>query len=263
MTLFLQLRVFLLCIFLLLGVGSIGQAATPPEGIPQTGNSGCDPSKASCAPGTTPGKCQGTECFSTVAAQAQFEKDNNCKFEPNPLCKPIDGMSVSSGYLEKLAVFEGKVPQYYNDSNCNCTAGVGHLIHYGQCEPSLARNPILPSATKKCIIPNNILWSSKAAFHGVSVTSLQMLQWEISDLNYWEGRVKRALAGKSVTQAEFDALVDMAYNGGSFILKYVASGDISTAISKNTARGKKYKLSQSRIDFVNSGINDANNCKVK
>lgn len=42
----------------------------------------CDPAKQSCAPGAGPAKCQAMECFSTLEAQAKFEKENNCKFPP-------------------------------------------------------------------------------------------------------------------------------------------------------------------------------------
>lgn len=204
-------------------------------------------------------------CLATLEAQAKFEKGNNCKFEPNPLCKPIDGMSVSSGYLEKLAVFEGKVPQYYNDSNCNCTAGVGHLIHYGQCEPSLARNPKLPSAKKRCTAPNNILWSSRSAFPGAAVSNEQIKKWLKDDLSGKVAVVKRIFSGKKVTQNEFDALVDLAYNGG-FSRYYSIKNDIlindyNGAISENSRRGINNGLPSNRVAFENSGLRDGNVCK--
>jgi GH24 family phage-related lysozyme (muramidase) len=225
----------------------------------------CDPSMSSCTPGTAPKKCDTMSCIESLEARAAFEKDNNCKFEPNPLCKPIDGMSVSSGYLEKLAIFEGKVPQYYNDSNCNCTAGVGHLIHYGQCEPSLARNPRLLSAMKQCTVPNNILWSSRSAFPGAAVSNEQIKKWLNDDLAGKVAVVKRIFSGKKVTQNEFDALVDLAYNGG-FSRYYSIKNDILIndyigAISENSKRGLNNGLPSNRVSFENFGLRDGNVCK--
>lgn len=45
-----------------------------------TSGNKCDPTKQSCAPGGATSTCQGTTCFSSQRAQAQFEKDNNCQF---------------------------------------------------------------------------------------------------------------------------------------------------------------------------------------
>lgn len=42
--------------------------------------SACDPSRQSCAPGSVPAKCKSTQCLTTLAEQAKFEKENNCTF---------------------------------------------------------------------------------------------------------------------------------------------------------------------------------------
>jgi GH24 family phage-related lysozyme (muramidase) len=162
---------------------------------------------------------------SASAALLNFQVQNQCTISLTPVsstaaCQPVAGMSVSENYLNAmLPTFEGDVPQYYNDSLCNCTAGVGHLVQRGQCPANLAApgKQKTPQATNACV--KNTWWKSPKAFPGASVSQAQIETWEEEDIAGAENMVRNALNGKKVTQQEFDALVDMAYNGGAYYFK--------------------------------------------
>ena len=207
--------------------------------------------------------------MSASAALLNFQMQNQCTISLTPVsstaaCQPVAGMSVSANYLNAmLPTFEGDVPQYYNDSQCNCTAGVGHLVQHGQCPAKLAApgKQKTPQATDACV--KNTWWQNTDAFPGASVSQAQITAWEKEDIAWAVKKVRNALNGKNVTQQEFDALVDMTYNGGAFILNYIKSGKISSAKSKNNARGKKWGVPHARIEYENSGISDALICNGK
>ncbi|MBN8742705.1 MAG: hypothetical protein J0I24_00200, partial [Thiomonas arsenitoxydans] len=179
---------------------------------------------------------------------------------------PVAGMSVSANYLNAmLPTFEGDVPQYYNDSQCNCTAGVGHLVQHGQCPAKLAApgKQKTPQATDACV--KNTWWQNTDAFPGASVSQAQITAWEKEDIAWAVKSAKQFLEGKQVTQVEFDAVVDLIYNGG--FSKYyriksdLKSGNFQGAIQENTRRGKNNHLPQNRIEFENSGLAQGELCK--
>ncbi len=148
-------------------------------------------------------------------ALMNFQEQNQCTIKTTPVsqataCQPVAGMSVSANYLDAmLPAFEGDVPQYYNDSKCNCTAGVGHLVQLGQCPASLAApgKQKTPQATNACV--KNTYWKSPNAFPGASVSNAQIQAWEQSDIAWAVSKAKQVLSGKQVTQTEFDAAVDL------------------------------------------------------
>lgn len=69
------IRVLFLALLLLPGLSATAAAQ---DGFPS--RPACDPTYASCIPDAAPAKCESTGCFSTLEAQAKFEKDNNCTF---------------------------------------------------------------------------------------------------------------------------------------------------------------------------------------
>lgn len=198
-----------------------------------------------------------------------YEMQNQCSFHPQntgPMCQPVANMTVSSNYLNGvLPMFEGDVHQYYNDSQCNCTAGVGHLVQHGQCPASLAApgKKKSPQATHACV--KNTGWKSPNAFPGASVSNAQITAWEKTDIAWAVGAAKKVLSGKDVTQTEFDAVVDLTYNGGLNpklgIRKAITVGNFQAAIKANSQRGKNNHLSQNRVNFENGGLAEGTTCK--
>ncbi|ACX97110.1 lysozyme [Halothiobacillus neapolitanus] len=193
-----------------------------------------------------------------------FEAQNNCV-----ICPPIAEMSVSVNYLNAmLPTFEGYVPQYYNDSKCNCTAGVGHLVQHGQCPANLAApgKQKTPQATDACV--KNTWWKSPKAFPGASISQAQITSWEKEDIAWAENRARNLFANAHithVTQNEFDGLVDLIYNGGLYksyhIAAYIKAGDFEAAIKSNTRRGNNNHLPVNRVEFENSGLAQGELCK--
>ena len=209
--------------------------------------------------------------MSASAALLNFQRQNQCTitFEPvssSAACQPVAKMSVSANYLNAmLPTFEGDVPQYYDDSLCNCTAGIGHLVQHGQCPAKLAApgKRKTPQATDACV--KNTYWKSPNAFPGASVSQIQITVWEKQDIAWAVNRAKQVLFGKNVTQTEFDAAVDLTYNGGLNprlgIGKAIASGNFEAAIEANTRRGNNNHLPKNRIEFENSGLAQGELCK--
>jgi len=212
--------------------------------------------------------------MSASAALLNFQMQNQCTISLTPVsstaaCQPVAGMSVSANYLNAmLPTFEGDVPQYYNDSQCNCTAGVGHLVQHGQCPAKLAApgKQKTPQATDACV--KNTWWQKPNAFPGASVSQAQITAWEKEDIA-WAVKSARNLLAKAnithVTQNEFDGLVDLIYNGGLYksyhIANYINAGNFEAAIKSNTRRGKNNHLPQNRIEFENSGLAQGELCK--
>ena len=210
-------------------------------------------------------------------AQFEYEQEHQCNLVVSPpasvSCQPVASMSVSANYLNGLLPgpgFEGDVHQYYNDSQCNCTAGVGHLISRSQCPPSLAApgKQKTPQATNKCV--KNTWWQSPNAFPGASVSNAQIAAWEKEDIAWAVNIAKITFtkAGiKSVTQTEFDAVVDLIYNGGFgqpniyHIKADIINGNFQGAISGNTLRAKNNGIASNRLDFENGGLAEGDLCK--
>lgn len=67
------------CVVTLLLTLGPAAAALDQNGIPAKPK--CDPTMQSCAPGFEQTECKATQCLATLAEQAKFEKDNNCKFQ--------------------------------------------------------------------------------------------------------------------------------------------------------------------------------------
>lgn len=114
------IRICLLALLLMLGRPA---AANSPIGIsPQ---SACDPTRQSCVPGSAPAKCKSTQCLPTLAEQAKFEKENNCKFAKKDCTEQwrLDEgfLAESEGDLET----EGYVPTYEEDVKDK----KGNIIH--------------------------------------------------------------------------------------------------------------------------------------
>ncbi|MDD4967630.1 glycoside hydrolase family protein [Halothiobacillus sp.] len=244
----------------------------PPYQSPGQSGPGATSSPGGASKPACPNACLWIPSGKTQAQViADFEAQNNCVVKQDAgigaaACQPVAQMSVSSNYLNiKLPEFEGEVPQYYNDSKCNCTAGIGHLVQHGQCPANLAApgKQKTPQATDACV--KDTWWKSPKAFPGASVSKTQIETWAKQDIAWAERLAKQALSGKNVTQTEFDAVVDLIYNGG--FSKYYSiktdlkSGNFKGAIQENTRRGKNNHLQQNRVNFENSGLSEGDLCK--
>ena len=104
----------------------------------------------------------------------------------------VSAYSISADGLNFIANHEGTIYTLYNDPAGQCTIGIGHLVHTGNCDGS---DP------------------SEQSYLG-GITNDQAQELLRSDVASAEQSVN-SLVTVPLTQAQFDALVDFTYNLGA------------------------------------------------
>lgn len=99
-------------------------------------------------------------------------------------------MKVNQAGLQFIAGWEGLLLHPYNDSANNATIGIGHLIHYG---------PVTQADID----------------HYQGFTVKDAYQLLAQDIRTAEDAVRQALGDIPVTQDQWNACVDIAYNCGA------------------------------------------------
>ena len=99
-------------------------------------------------------------------------------------------LTVSQQGLEFIAAHEGMRLNLYNDPANHCTIGIGHLVHYGECDGR----------------------ASEAPFQN-GVTAAQAYDLLRQDSQYAERGVQQHVA-VPLTEYQFDALVSFTFNVG-------------------------------------------------
>ena len=233
-----------------------GSPVPPVINTKQTTLSGGTPLPVSCASGNV-SSCMATANQNLLVSACKGanvltpqQGENNCQ--------PAQNMTLSNNYINyELPLFEGDIHHYYNDTGCNCTAGIGHLVHLGACQPSLATIPSPPAC-----IPGH--YGNGFQFPGKHISNTTIVQWEKSDLSSAINLVKSSFYGQIVTQHEFNSLVDIAYNGGPYAIDKVAmdikENKLNSAIIYNTQRGEKHGVQETRISYENSGLSNSSGC---
>ena len=233
-----------------------GSPVPPVINTKQTTSSGGTPLPVSCASGKV-SSCMATANQNLLVSACKGANVLTPQQGENT-CQPAQNMTLSNNYINyELPLFEGDIHHYYNDTGCNCTAGIGHLVHLGACQPSLATIPSPPAC-----IPGR--YGNGLQFPGKHVDKTQISQWEQKDLAWAERETQFILNGKTVTQHEYDAIVDLVYNGGAKpslgIVMAIVNNNFSLAASRNAIRGKANGVSQSRITYENTGIAAGKSC---
>lgn len=125
-------------------------------------------------------------------------------------------MNISDAGLKFIASWEGLVNRLYDDAAGHCTIGVGHLVHLGNCDGRPEEQPFL---------------------NGLTDDECYALMRK--DAQRFVDKVNREIA-IPLTQNQFDALVDFAYNLGDLLTVAPvvnAHGDICGEIKKYTHAG--------------------------
>jgi GH24 family phage-related lysozyme (muramidase) len=110
---------------------------------------------------------------------------------------PIDTIQLSDKGLEFVKGWEKFGPKPYNDSKGYCTVGYGHLLDYTSCE-NMASDP-----------------SSEYHAFKNGITEQRATDILRSDVEKAVDEVRKYIH-VPVYQQEFDALVSLAFNAGSF-----------------------------------------------
>jgi RHS repeat-associated protein len=98
---------------------------------------------------------------------------------------------VSQQGVEFIFQMEGFVPELYNDPAGNCTIGVGHLVHMGNCNGDDSEIEFLNQISQN---------EALLLFINDLTLSVEIINQQVS---------------VPLTQAQFDALVSLVYNIGS------------------------------------------------
>lgn len=97
--------------------------------------------------------------------------------------------SISNDGVRFIANFEGWIPSCYNDAAGHCTIGYGHLVHYGATT----------STDRKT-------WGTLTKAKGLSLLRAD---------TFGAATLVRRYIKIPLTQAQFDALVSLAFNCGA------------------------------------------------
>ncbi len=152
-----------------------------------------------------------------IPLQAGTQSLNHMK-SSSKLVKFITGYEGNAGLLPPLKGLEGDQYGLYNDPEGNCTVGIGHLLHFGNCTAE-------DIAAHKKQFPNG----------ETNANALRILK---KDLIFVEKDVKDNVK-VSLTQQQFDALVDFVFNEGvdklisSKLVKDVNSGNCDASTIQN------------------------------
>lgn len=117
-------------------------------------------------------------------------------------------LSPSEEILEYLTLFEGIEHTLHNDPADNCGIGKGHLVHLGPCSFS----PTLYGGAEKDFLMNPDPYDEDTPFVSVFLTDEEIEALFLQDVEnigvFWV----REFITVELTQAQFDALVSLAYN---------------------------------------------------
>ena len=126
----------------------------------------------------------------------------------------IVGFEGNAGLFSPLKGLEGDQYGLYNDHEGNCTVGIGHLVHFGNCNER-------DIADHKKQFPNG----------ETKTDALRILK---KDLTVVENQVKDNVK-VHLTQQQFDAIVDFVFNEGidkvttSKLLKDINEGNCNNS----------------------------------
>jgi GH24 family phage-related lysozyme (muramidase) len=128
---------------------------------------------------------------------------------PQNLLKETSDCGVSAIAFSEDCLFYEKdyFDKYDSDGACNCTGGIGHKIHDGACDGRAEESKYNHMTKKQAIAQLKI---------DIAIAEAYVKKWVTYPL----------------TQAQFDALVSMAFNMGHIpldILHFVNIGDIKEA----------------------------------
>jgi hypothetical protein len=215
------------------------------------------------APTVCGGACLSVTFKGETEQQAikNFEQSNNCVFLGQSCLAP-SSLTVSKNYLNyELPTFEGDINHYYNDTNCICSAGVGHEVFY---PPKSCPSSLSTIKTPPTCIPGR--YGNGLLFPGKQVSKKQILDWENKDISTAVIEARILLHGQDVTQHEFDSVVDIIYTGGLSnyytIGEDISKGQFKQAIAQNTLRDERNGVQPSRTEYQNSGLSEAAKCKL-
>jgi GH24 family phage-related lysozyme (muramidase) len=123
-----------------------------------------------------------------IAPPPPFDPPNFKIFSPNAT---MQSSRCGVRFLARHEDVDKPFYPLYNDAAGNCTAGIGHLVHKKPCTPE-----------------DYTTW-------GKQMTKDKALELLQQDVQKAEEIVKKAITGVKLTQAQFDALVSLAYNLGN------------------------------------------------
>jgi GH24 family phage-related lysozyme (muramidase) len=155
----------------------------------------------------------------SASAQATTVKKTPARQLPAKLTLSVAGTAF-------ISEFEGFRSTPYRDSAGNCLIGYGHLLHSGVCTGADSRQ-----------------WGTMTVAHGRALLR--------SDVNSrFVPAVRAAIPATPLSQAEFDALIDWAYNVGT-----ASIGNSATSVhAALTATPPQYTaIPADLLKYVNSG----------